>query len=372
LVIRSLQFHGQWFQNSYTVALPSFLLRLRNRLLTNSKFLAVAQRNPFLRPVARAKSLELFDLLAGFSYSQVLYACVSMKVLEHVGQTAIFISDLALKINLPESKTDLLVRAAVALDILGFDRGKVILGPHGAALLGQPWIMRFVEHHRHFYRDLEDPVAMLNGAHAEDGLSQFWNYDEPTSDKASYSALMAASQQAVSQQIIDAYDFSRHQSILDIGGGSGAFLTAVGEVYPQLRLNLFDLPGVIALAEKPQVTKHGGDFRVDALPRDMDIVSIVRVIHDHDDDSVLALFRNVRRFCAAGTTLLIAEPFAGRADLARITDAYFNLYFAAMGQGRTRTPQNVAELAAQAGFARLKVWPTNMPLITGLITLTAI
>jgi demethylspheroidene O-methyltransferase len=111
---------------------------------------------------------------------------------------------------------------------------------------------------------------------------------------------------------------------------------------------------------------------MDHLPQDMDIISIVRVIHDHDDDSVLALLRNIRRSCAAGTTLLIAEPFAGRADLARITDAYFNLYFAAMGQGRTRTPQNVAELAVQAGFEGLKIWRTNIPLITGLITLTAI
>jgi demethylspheroidene O-methyltransferase len=354
------------------VALPSFLLRLRNRLLANPKFLAFAQRNLLMRPVARAKSRELFDLLAGFSYSQVLYACVSLKVLDHVGQTAISISDLAPKINLPENKTDLLVRAAVALDILGFDRGEVILGPHGAALLGQPWIMRFVEHHRHFYRDLEDPVAMLNGAHAEDGLRQFWNYDDPTSDMETYSALMAASQQAVSQQIIDAYDFSQHKNILDIGGGSGAFLTAVGKNYPQLQLNLFDLPGVVALSTQTQITKHGGDFRVDHLPQDIDIVSIVRVIHDHDDDSILALFRNVRRSCAAGTTLLIAEPFAGRADLARITDAYFNLYFAAMGQGRTRTPQNVAQLASQAGFGHMKIWHTNMPLITGLITLTAI
>jgi demethylspheroidene O-methyltransferase len=354
------------------VALPSFLLRLRNRLLSNPKFLDFAQRNPFMRPVARAKSRKLFDLVAGFSYSQVLYACVTLKVLEHVGQTAISISELAPKINLPEDKTNLLVRAAVALDILGFDRGKVILGSHGAALLGQPWIMRFVEHHRHFFRDLEDPVAMLSGTHAQDGLRQFWSYDDPNSDKESYSALMAASQQAVSQQIIDAYDFSKHKNILDFGGGSGAFLTAVGKAYPQLQLNLFDLPGVIALSRQTQITKHGGDIRVDPLPRDMDIVSIVRVIHDHDDDSVLALLRNVRRSCAVGTTLLIAEPFAGRADLSRITDAYFNLYFAAMGQGRTRTTQEIAKLAAQTGFGHLRVWPTNMPLITGLVTITVI
>jgi demethylspheroidene O-methyltransferase len=87
---------------------------------------------------------------------------------------------------------------------------------------------------------------------------------------------------------------------------------------------------------------------------------------------VLALLQNIRRACATGTTLLIAEPFSGKADLARITDAYFNFYFAAMGQGRTRTPQEITKLAAKAGFGQLKIWPTNMPLITGLLTLKAI
>jgi demethylspheroidene O-methyltransferase len=357
------------------VALPSLFLRFRNRLLADPKFLAFAQRFPLMRPVARAKSLALFDLLAGFSYSQVLFACVTLRVLEHVGQNRITVNDLTAKLNLPEGKTELLVRAAVALEILGFDKGQVILGPHGAALLGQPWIMRFVEHHSHFYRDLEDPVAMLNGVHADGGLRSYWSYENPASDKSAYSALMAASQQAVSQQVLDAYDFGRHRKLLDVGGGSGAFLRAVGVRYSQLELNLFDLPDVVSLApnsaSQTSLITHGGDFRRDPLPPGMDLISVVRVIHDHDNDSVLALLRNIRVACTSNTTLLIAEPFAGRADLARITDAYFNLYFAAMGQGRTRTPQNIAKLAANAGFGQLKIWPTNMPLITGVLTLQA-
>ena len=59
----------------------------------------------------------------------------------------------------------------------------------------------------------------------------------------------------------------------------------------------------------------------------------------------------------AGATLLIAEPFAGNPSTARVTDAYFNLYFAAMGQGRTRSPQ---EIAALAGTAK-SVMPASSP-----------
>jgi demethylspheroidene O-methyltransferase len=350
------------------VALPSVLLRLRNRLLADPKFIAFAQKLPLTRPVARSKSLELFDILAGFTYSQVLYACVTLRLLEHVGQAGLSLATLADKTGLSPGKADILVRAAVALDILGRDHDSIILGPHGAALLGQPWIMRFVEHHAYFYCDLEDPVALLRGESTGNGLSRYWNYNDSASDKSAYSALMAASQKAVSEQILHSYEFGAHKRLLDVGGGSGAFLGALAERYPQLELHLFDLPGVVSLTDDAHIVRHAGDFRCDPLPAGMDIISIVRVVHDHDDDVVLALLRNVRRVCSPTTVLLIAEPFSGNAATARVTDAYFNFYFSAMGQGRTRTPQEIAALAKQAGFGRLKQLHTNMPLITGLIT----
>ena len=34
----------------------------------------------------------------------------------------------------------------------------------------------------------------------------------------------------------------------------------------------------------------GGDFLADPLPRGADVVSLIRVVHDHDDDAVLKLF----------------------------------------------------------------------------------
>ena len=358
------------------MALPSFFLRFRNRLLADPNFLAFAQRFPLTRHIARARSRDLFNLLAGFSYSQVLYACVSLRILEHVGQAGISPAQLALKIGITETKTDVLVRAAVALDILGWTKGQLVLGPHGAALLGQPWIMRFVEHHKYFYRDLEDPVALLKGQSVEGGLRSYWTYEDGESDKQAYSELMAASQEAVSQQILNAYNFKKHKNILDVGGGSGAFLRAVGRENPHLALHLFDLQGVVSLAgensKPPKLFLHSGDFRRDPIPQGMDLISLVRVVHDHDDDVILETLRNIRKVCSTDTTLLIAEPFAGNAANAAVTDAYFNLYFTAMGQGRTRSPKDIAELAAKAGFGRPKVWATNLPLITGLMTLRTI
>ena len=354
--------------------LPEFLARLRNRLLADPRFIAFAQRFPPARLAARRSSSQLFDIIAGFAYAQVLSACVTLRVFDTVGQAGCRLAALAAATGLPVERCALLVKAAAALDLLEQRGERVILGRHGAALLAQPWIMGFVEHHSHFYRDLEDPVALLRSGQAAGGLSGYWAYGQARSDAARYSALMAESQRAVSEQILAGYDFRRHRRLLDVGGGTGAFLRTAGVRHPHLELHLFDLPRVVALAESdpgPAIHPHGGDFRCDPLPSGMDVISLVRVVHDHDDDTVAALFSSIRAAAAPGATLLVAEPLSGNRATARATDAYFNLYFAAMGQGRTRTPAEIATLAGPAGWGALRLWSTPIPLIAGVMSLTA-
>ncbi len=305
---------------------------------------------------------------------------MSLKVFERVGRDGTSLAELTRATGLTSERCLMLVKGAESLDLLQRAGGHVHLGELGAALLAQPWIMRLIEHHVHVYRDLADPVALLKTAKMKGDLHRYWAYEDSDGDKARYSALMAASQKAVSEQVLAAYDFGRHARMLDVGGGAGAFLRAVGAAYPRLELHLFDLPAVAALVSMPVVTSpvpnnqariqaHGGDFRKDPLPRGMDLVSLIRVVHDHDDDAVLALFRNIRAALEPGATLLIAEPLSGHSGSDKVADAYFNFYFTAMGQGRTRTPSEIAQIAAQSGFAAMRQWRTQNPLITGVLSL---
>jgi demethylspheroidene O-methyltransferase len=366
------------FPSNCIVALPEFLIRLRNRLLTDPRFISFVQSLPGGRLIARKKSQQLFDILAGFTYSQILSACVSLKVFERVGRDGTSLAELTRATGLSADRCLMLVKGAESLSLLQRSGQTVFLGELGAALLAQPWIMRLIEHHVHFYSDLSDPVALLKTGKATGDLQRYWAYDDSAGDKARYSALMAASQKAVSEQVLAAYDFGRHNQILDVGGGAGAFLTAVGARYPKLGLHLFDLPAVAALVSRqpvtgqaPAIQAHGGDFRRDSLPSGMDLVTLIRVVHDHDDDAVLALFRNIRAAVIPGTTLLIAEPLSGHPSTARVADAYFNFYFTAMGQGRTRSPAEIAQIADQSGFGAMRQWPTQNPLIAGVVSLLA-
>src|SRR4051794_28731613 len=92
---------------------------------------------------------------------------------------------------------------------------------------------------------------------------------------------------------------------------SSSICTAVAARAPSLRLMLFDLPAVAeaararfaASALSGRAEAHGGDFRTDAFPPGADIVSLVRILHDHDEATVRALLRAVRAYLLPGGTV---------------------------------------------------------------------
>jgi demethylspheroidene O-methyltransferase len=355
----------------------------RDRLLASPGFRRWATRFPPTRPIARRRARALFDITAGFVYSQVLLAGVRLKLFDMLAEGPQSEADLAARMDLPREGAARLLAAAVALRLVGRrGPGRYGLGPLGAALVDNPAITEMVLHHTMLYADLADPVALLRGERRDTALAGYWPYAGtaepaalPLAEVAAYTRLMADSQPLVADEILDAYDLRRHRCLLDIGGGDGAFLRAAAARAPQLDLLLFDLPAVAARAQARfdaaglagRARVFGGDFSRDALPAGADVASLVRVIHDHDDATAGKILRAARAALPAGGTLLLAEPMAGTPGAEPMGDAYFGLYFLAMGRGRARTPDALTRLLRAAGFSRVRAAATHTPLLTGLL-----
>ncbi len=352
----------------------------RDRLTASPEFRRQATRFPLTRPFARKRARQLFDLCAGFVYSQVLLACVRLRLFDLLHESGPQdTTALARRLDMPEEGALRLLSAAASLDLLLLrDDGRWALGKLGAAMIGNPGIGAMVEHHALLYADLADPVAMLRRERGGNALSGYWAYagaDRPgaldPARTADYTALMAASQPMVAEEVIAAYGFAAHRCLLDVGGGSGAFLAAVARAAPQLRLMLFDLPAVAeqgrarfaAAGLAARATAHGGDFTQDPFPPGADLVSLVRVLHDHDDEVVRALLARLSAAMPAGARLLVAEPMAGTPGAEPVGEAYFGFYLLAMGRGRPRRPEEYAAMLQAAGFARPRLLPTRTPLL---------
>ena len=359
------------------------VLAVRDRLLASPRFQRWAAAFPLTRPVARRRARQLFDLCAGFVYSQVLLACVRLGLFEILAEAPQTIEALKARLALSDEAARRLLDAAVALRLVSRrGEGQFALGPLGAPLVGNGAIRAMVEHHALLYADLQDPVALLRGESKEARLPGYWAYaaatnpaDLPEDRVAAYSALMTASQPLVANEILDAVPLHRYQCLLDVGGGEGAFLIAAMRRAPRLRAVLFDLPPV-AMRAQARITANklahralvvSGDFLVDSLPPGADILSLIRVIHDHDDEGALVILRGAWRALSGNGTLLLAEPMAATPGAERVGDAYFGFYLFAMGRGRPRSARELARLLTVAGFDSIRPVATRLPLQVSLL-----
>jgi demethylspheroidene O-methyltransferase len=350
-------------------------LAFRDRLLAHPAFQHWAVRFPLTRPIANRRAKALFDICAGFVYSQVLAACIRLNLFEMLRSGPLTAEALAGQVGLTVAAMVRLLDSAVPLRLIEHRRdGLYGLGVLGAATLGNPGVAAMVEHHALLYADLRDPVALLRGENPDTALGRLWPYARAERvdavDVAAYSALMAASQPLVAADILAACPMRRFRCLLDLGGGDGTFLTQAAAAAPDLRLLLFDLPAVadrarVRLAAAglgDRAEAFGGDFRAGPLPAGADIVSLVRVLHDHDDDAVMAILRTAREALAPGGSLLVAEPMAATPG-AETVGAYFQFYLLAMGSGRPRSAEVLTAMLGDAGFGRVRQLPTRRPLL---------
>jgi demethylspheroidene O-methyltransferase len=346
----------------------------RDRLLASAKFQSWAGKFPLTRRVARREARALFDICAGFVYSQTLQACIELNLFEILAPGPLDAASLAARTKIPPAPMLMLLNAATSLRLLELSTNRYRLGPLGAALRGNPGIAAMVAHHRMFYADIANPVALLRGE-TTPALSQFWPY-RGAGDAADYSAIMAESQPMIAAEILAAYDFTKHNCVLDVGGGDGSFLVRLARKAPHLQLQLFDLPQVAQLATQnfatagvtARATAYGGNFAETTLPTGADIITLIRVLHDHDDDRALSLLKCVRLTLPSGGTLLLAEPMAGIKGAEPIGAAYFGFYLLAMGSGKARTPAQIEAMLRAAGFSAIRHIPTSQPMLTNLLT----
>jgi demethylspheroidene O-methyltransferase len=316
-----------------------------------------------------------------------------LPVLEEQPQT---LEALAQQTQIAPPALQRLLLSAVALQLLEHRAmGRFGLGPLGAPLARQDGVAAMIEHNNLLYQDLSHPEEFLRDA-CGGSMAGYWPYAhgkmpavgaaapagaalEPV---ARYSELMASSQNFVLQEILSSYPLAGHRRCpMDVGGGKGRFVGAVARQYPHLELALFDLPPVLEVARdalratglQSRVHLHAGSFLTDALPAGADVITLIRVAHDHCDASVRDILRKIFDALPPGGTLVLAEPMAQAAgEPPQPSDAYFHYYLLADGCRRLRTHAELATLMRQSGLRSVKLLDNAMPIHTRILVGTKV
>ncbi len=203
-------------------------------------------------------------------------------------------------------------------------------------------------------------------------MRTYWA-DHPEA-RAIFDVAMRSTAVQVVDAVVKAYDFAPFHTVVDVGGGYGALLSAVLTITPGLRGVLFDRPEVVEGATSSLASAGvldrcevvGGDMFAE-IPGGGDAYVFSRVIHDWDDERATAALHNCRRVIDPRGTLVLVEEVIPPGDApgyGKLSD--LNMLVGPGGQERTEAEYRA--LYSAAGFELTQVIPTQsrMSLLVGV------
>jgi hypothetical protein len=192
--------------------------------------------------------------------------------------------------------------------------------------------------------------------------AQFFRYLAQNRDEAAIFNAAMSSAPAWIDAVVNAYDFSQFEQIVDVGGGRGALLVGILSANPRLRGVLYDLPGVADNVETParesvadRLEVMTGDF-FDSVPAGADAYLLSGVIHDWPDEPAARILKNVRRAIRPQGRLLVLDAVLTRSN--DPAQAMMDLAMMVLTGGQERSESQFRSLLNDAGFSLMNVRPT--------------
>jgi O-methyltransferase domain len=166
--------------------------------------------------------------------------------------------------------------------------------------------------------------------------------------------------------LLRAYPWAELGTVVDVGGGSGAFLAALLARNPELRGVLLELPYMApravehlraaGVAERCEVV--AGSF-VETMPEGAGGYVLKRVLFECDDDRAARLLAAIRHAIPARGRLLVLDPLVEPGNDFSPSKVY-DLLSLVMTGGRARYREEIEALLADAGFRLTDVRQTQM------------
>lgn len=319
--------------------------------------------------VTPADRERIADLVCGHMATRAVSAAATLGLADAVGPGGSSAAEVAATAGTHPEATRRLLRALTALGVLAEPRhDQFVLTGVGALLRTD-----HPESMHEFVAMTTDP-AMLGAWQRLDeavrtgqatfaavfGTDFFSHLGRDPRLSERFNAAMRQGTRLAAQVLPQAYDFGRHSTLADIGGGDGTLLAAVLTAYPDLQGILHDTADgitqagttIAAAGIERRCTLSTGDFFA-GVPAGADAYLLKSILHDWDDERCLSILRNIRRVIPPDGRLLVVDAVlpevvsSGGSALPHLGDLNMLVQLG----GRERTRGDFAALCSAAGFA---------------------
>ncbi|XP_068778427.1 probable bifunctional dTTP/UTP pyrophosphatase/methyltransferase protein isoform X2 [Struthio camelus] len=330
-------------------------------------------QNGVLENAAKFPS-TILELMDGFRASKALFVASKLKVFDHLkDKGALNAVDVANEIGASLCGTERLLDACAALGLLektpqGYsntDAASIYLTSDGKYSL-HGYIIHSNDHLWPLFTNLESAVKegtrQNHRAFGKKTEDLFKDYYQSQEVKQRFMAAMHSIAHLTARDVATAFDLSQFKSACDLGGCTGALAYELVQIYPNLKVTVFDLPEVIANASYFQpsgpctapVTFVSGDFFKDTLP-EVDLYILSRILHDWPDEKVHTLLSKISAVCKPGCGILLAEMVLDDEKKNRATALLQSLNMLVQTEGKERSVSEYRCLLEQHGFTNVKI-----------------
>ena len=228
------------------------------------------------------------EFAASFQKSRILLSGFELDLFTNIEESGTTNNQIANNLHLDKHASDRLLNALVSLGFLTKQNNLFFNTPESFTFLSKKSseYLGGLMHSNHLWNtwsNLTQVVKTGKSAHPEEinerGEGWLFPFINAMHDRAM--------KQAPSQ--LANIDLSQVKSVLDIGGGSGAYCMEFVTKKPDVNATVFDLPNVVPITKKfidkegfsDKIKTFTGDYTRDDLPKGFDLVFLSAIIHSN-------------------------------------------------------------------------------------------
>lgn len=198
---------------------------------------------------------EISDIAFGFMGSKALFAALHFGVFTHLAEKPMTAEELGKAADLPAERARTLLTAIASLGLVSVEDGRFANAPAAEAFLVKGAKYDFGDYlrlqvDRQMYGLLDQIEPALANRLPEDATGSYAEWFSDPEQARVYSESQHSGSLGPARGLAKTVDLSSAKTLLDVGGGTGAYAITLCKANPDLTATVVDFPNVAALGRE--------------------------------------------------------------------------------------------------------------------------